>query len=334
MRPRAATARRWAGGKLPLVALSLYGVADGDASQGLEAGAAALWVDSRDGAVRLQSGIGLNPVDPNASVAQGLEGMDGRAWSKVSLAPDQNSRRVIAWTENGVCTVSRLVPNGATLEERRDSWTGFDCLLFLDAWLGDAASGEASDVIAFYLSADRLTLHYRVQSANFATEHTYAALLEPVSLDAVARTNGGRSLGVFLSRRGGSTLAVQSAPYPVRVGDAAQLALALASGNLETVILELEPLGDAAQIGLALAGGAIADVPRITLEVVADAAQLALVLHAATLATVVLGLEPLGDAAQIGLALQAGNAPIATVDGGTYNESMELGLALAGGAIT
>jgi hypothetical protein len=352
--PRAATARRFAGGRLPLVALALYGIADGDPSQGLEVSAAACWVDAGNGAVRFQDGIRTTAVDPLALVASGLEGVDGRRFTKLSLSPDQNSRRVIAWTENGVCTVSRIFANA----DRRDSFEGEDCVLFWDGWLlGADATGTATDVIAFYLSPDRLEVRYRLQVENYGVERVYGTLNEPCSLDAVARN--GLNLALYLSPKGSrrETRALVSAPYPVRLGDGARIGVALQAGDYFEVIVLCDPTLETVGVGAALQSGNITETV-VTRDAVLETVSVNVALHngqntetiimrdgieeACSLSSalqtgayleVIVSSDPLADAAILSSELRDGvYVDTVVTQGNPYADGVALGCALQGGA--
>src|SRR5690606_31876489 len=88
----------------------------------------------------------------------------------VTLAFDQAARPAIAWEES----------DGIRLREFDEfageyafigPFPGCDPALLMDATINFRVAG--SDVVLFYLSADRTKLNYRVQGENFAIEHEH-----------------------------------------------------------------------------------------------------------------------------------------------------------------
>jgi len=99
-----------------------------------------------------------------------------------SLAFDQSARPVIAWQESDGVHVRQFdellghyVFSGP--------YDGTDPTLLDDASVMYDVS--VSDVILFYLSTDRLHLNYRIQSENYATEHSFYDFAQAVVVDAV-----------------------------------------------------------------------------------------------------------------------------------------------------
>lgn len=326
MRARAATATRWAGGKIPLLALSLYGVADGDASQGLEVSRAACWVDARDGTLRMQM-IGSSEVDADAPAVPEFAGQDGRRWSGLSLCPDQNSRRIIAYSEGGQITVSRLVPDGPSLAERRDTWAGEDCRLGFDAWLLDAANGEQTDVIAFYLSSDRLKLCYRVQRENFAIEHIYQTLEQPCSLDVVARA--ANSLSVWVSPRGAPAVSVISDPYPARARDGVRLDVALVGAEYFELIVVRDPVAEGLSYAVTLQGVTHGET-IVQRDTTLEGLGFSLVLQGAAYAQTIISSDSYLEGLSLAVALQGATYTNTVIDGGAYGEGLSYAVALVG----
>jgi hypothetical protein len=329
VKARAAVAKRFAGGRIPLVALSLFGVAEGDASQGLEVSAAACWVDSKLGEIRFQTGLGLQPVNPEANIASFLNGVDGRHFSKISLCPDQNSRRVIAWTENGVISVSRVVISGLDLVERRDSFAGLDCVLGFDGFLKSPESGEATDIIAFYLSADRKNLNYRLQFENFAIERNWSTFTVPVSLDVVARSEN--SLTTWVSPRNGTAFSVVSDPYPVHSSDNANLGVSLHGGVHYEVIVQRDPVLEGSSLGALLQAGT-SFVTIVQIDPVLEGSSLGALLQAGVHFVTITQGDPILEGSSLGAQLQNGVSVDVVVDGGLYNEGSNLGVSLFGGS--
>lgn len=98
-----------------------------------------------------------------------------------TLAFDQAARPAIAWED----------ADGVRLREYNEvaqayhfigPFEGCDPVLLTDATINYRVPG--SDVVLFYLSSDRTTLCYRIQSENFATEHEHHDFGEAVVLDA------------------------------------------------------------------------------------------------------------------------------------------------------
>lgn len=98
-----------------------------------------------------------------------------------TLAFDQAARPAIAWEDSeGV----RLREYNETSQEYAfiGPFPGVDPVLLTDATINYRVA--ASDVVLFYLSADRTRLNYRIQSENFAVEHEHFDFGEAVVLDA------------------------------------------------------------------------------------------------------------------------------------------------------
>lgn len=98
-----------------------------------------------------------------------------------TLCFDQAARPAIAWEDS----------EGVRLREYNEvtqayhfvgPFPGCDPVLLTDATINYRVAG--SDVVLFYLSADRTKLLYRIQSENFATEHEHHDFGEAVVLDA------------------------------------------------------------------------------------------------------------------------------------------------------
>lgn len=175
-----------------------------------------------------------------------------------SLCFDQAARPAIAWEDD----------SGVRLREYNEvsqqyqfigPFAGCDPVLLNDATINYRVAG--SDVILFYLSADRTTLCYRIQSENFAVEHEHHDFGEAVVLDA-QDVGGWRFQLKFADEHGtvdgpladGFT-ALWSDLYPVYVEEnmAANVA-ALEDGEYVLVVVK-----HAAEDGVSASVGALAD---------------------------------------------------------------------------
>jgi hypothetical protein len=329
VKAQAAVAKRWAGGLLPLLAMSAYGIADGDASQGHSVSAAAVWVDARDGKIRFQTGVGSTPVNPEAPIDPYLLDLDGRKFSKLGLMPDQNSRRVISFVQDGVCTVSRVISN----VDRRDSWAGHDCVLFWDGFLLDSdRSGAASDIIAFYLSVDRLIVLYRLQNENFQIEHVYGTLEKQCSLDAVAIS--GLSLALYLSPKKtapGDRTNVISAPYPSFSSDNFYFSAAFQSGLLFNLIVACDPTQESFTLSSNFQGGIYFQVV-VGADLNAESLSMTSSFSSGVLQIVVVLPDSTAEVLNFTTNLQSGDLKIVVIEqGNPYVESLSFAVALWGG---
>lgn len=98
----------------------------------------------------------------------------------VSLAFDQAARVVLAWEEGGVIKVRRWDPTANEYIENV-SFVGHDPCVVIDASWSLEIPG--SDVLLFYLSADRTKVLCRVQRDIYAVEHLIWDYGQPVILD-------------------------------------------------------------------------------------------------------------------------------------------------------
>ncbi len=326
-KPRAKTARRFAGGHVPLIAFAPGGIAEGDVSQGLEAAAWACWVDARDGKIRLDR-VGDRDVDPDAAQVSFLEAENSQGFTKISLAFDQNSRRVVAWsTREQIITVSRVA---GTLLEERQSWQGEDCLLFWDGLLLDAVI-DATEVIAWYLSLDRMIVHFRLQSDNFGIEYTYANLTEPCSLDAIARAS--HSLSLYFSPKGKKPVVnVVSDPYPIRVkDDAFSIGASVQSGELFEVIVLRDPVLETVIFDTALQIGVYFDVV-LTRDTVIEPFTFGATLSSGIYVNVVQTIDLTGEPFTFGASLFSGVYVDVIVQRDQVSEPFTFGASLLGGS--
>lgn len=85
-----------------------------------------------------------------------------------SLAFDQSARVVLAWEDEGIIKVRRWDP-GANEYVENVTFAGRDPVVVLDAVWSESVAG--SDVLLFYLSADRERLLCRVQRDVYAVEY-------------------------------------------------------------------------------------------------------------------------------------------------------------------
>ena len=139
-----------------------------------------------------------------------------------TLAFDQAARPAIAWEDdNGIRLREYDEVNGAY--HFVGPFDGHDPVLICDATVNYHVPD--SDVVLFYLDADRETLCYRVQSENFATEHEHHTFSDPpVTLDL--SDIGGFRLQLRYSDEHGAVIdegdsfrAILSDVYPIYVQD-------------------------------------------------------------------------------------------------------------------
>lgn len=141
---------------------------------------------------------------------------------KPSLAFDQSARPAIAWEDDDGIHL-RQFDEIAGVYAFTGPYVGVDPVLINDATVNYHIPG--SDVILFYLSTDRLTLNYRIQSENFDTEHAVHTFAAESIIDL--SDNGGFRFQVRYSDGQGSIPGAQSDfvsllsdIYPIYVGDA------------------------------------------------------------------------------------------------------------------
>lgn len=181
-----------------------------------------------------------------------------------TLAFDQAARPAIAWEDSA----------GVRLREYNEvtqsyhfvgPFEGCDPVLLTDATINYRVAG--SDVVLFYLSADRTKLMYRIQSENFAVEHEHHDFGEAVVLDA-QDVGSWRFQLKFADERGtvdgpladGFT-ALWSDLYPVYVGESMTANVAALEDG-EYVLVVVKSSGEdgvTASVG-ALADGVLASV--------------------------------------------------------------------------
>ena len=142
---------------------------------------------------------------------------------KPSLCFDQTARPAIAWEQDDGIRL-RQFDEIAGVYAITGPYAGVDPVLINDAIVNYHVPG--SDIILFYLSADRLTLNYRIQSENFDTEHALHAFASPSIIDI--SDNGGYRFQVRYSDDLGGIPGTQSDftsllsdLYPIYVDDAA-----------------------------------------------------------------------------------------------------------------
>lgn len=181
-----------------------------------------------------------------------------------TLCFDQAARPAIAW-EDGEGVRLREYNEAAQSYHFIGPFAGCDPVLLTDATINYRVAG--SDVILFYLSEDRTTLCYRIQSENFATEHEHHSFGEAVVLDA-QDVGGWRFQLKFADEHGtvdgpladGFT-ALWSDLYPVFVGEQMTAAVhGLEGGEYALVVVKASGEdGVTASVG-ALADGVLASV--------------------------------------------------------------------------
>ncbi|MFB9994500.1 hypothetical protein ACFFLM_21315 [Deinococcus oregonensis] len=163
----------------------------------------------------------------------------------VSLCFDQAGRHVFAWQHGDEFTVRQW--NAA--EGRyvyRGPFPGVDPTLFFD--LLSHYYTPQSDVLVWFLSADRLRLCYRIQNENYATEHTAHTFTAPVWLDQAVRLP--YQVQLFCTDAAGLQMVVMVGLYPVRTEDQGQAtAQPPSAGELREVVIArafLDPVAGAA----------------------------------------------------------------------------------------
>lgn len=121
---------------------------------------------------------GLERVEP-------LETFPSLNYSKVtnlSLAFDQAGRNVIAWEESGQMFVRQYDAMSQNYVNK-GPFPGVDPIIYNE---GAASYSQSyNNLILFYLSQDRLSLYYRLQSELYLTEHVMETYTEPHYLTGV-----------------------------------------------------------------------------------------------------------------------------------------------------
>ena len=159
-----------------------------------------------------------------------------RRWS---LAFDQSARAVVAFEDaDGVIRVTRWDP-AQNQYVQNVSFSGVDPCVVIDASWSFSIPG--SDVLLFYLSADRERVMCRVQRDVYGTEYELWDFGAPVILDRVIALP--YRYQVLVSDSTGSPLpdALVSALYPVAVMTGVQLSAEFLGGELRQVAWAYEP---------------------------------------------------------------------------------------------
>lgn len=180
---------------------------------------------------------------------------------RVSAAFDQSARLVVAYEDAaGLVRVTRW---DATAGEyvQNVTFAGCDPQLFMDATITREVPG--SDVLLFYLSADREKVMCRVQRDIYAVEvemYDYAA---PVILDRVMAASLGYQ--VLLSDQAGAPLpaVLLSDPYPYAVLETLSAAAAGPTGGAFVQVVIPEELNEELVVGAAGPTGGAYEQPVI-----------------------------------------------------------------------
>ena len=292
---------RFAGGRKGLLGLTPGPIAEADTSQGLEHVGWALWVD--EGNVLRMARLDTQPP-VNAPSPDHMADVQPALIDHLSFCFNQNARRVIVWEQAGSCTISFIEP-GPPETARRVTWAGRDPLFFFDGWFLNVGRGAPTDIIVFYLSLDRRTVHWRRQGEHFGTEHVWGTLPEPASLDATGRH--AHQVAVYFSTlaepEGAGALI--SDPYPFESLDTMALSVGLMAGVYTEVVVIRDPIMNTANLTGALHTGAYTEV--------------------------VVTRDPIMNTANLTGALTGGEYVLRTTGGGEYIGTTTLAAGLIGG---
>lgn len=223
--------------RTPIIAL-----AQGPESEGIEGRHPwATWVDILGQWHLGRVGVAGNPdLLPRPSYTQDVNPLGFRA---LSLAFDQNNRRVIAWQTGSDLEATppqitlSYIQTGVPETEQRVSWSGLDPQLFWDKTLLEET---LTDIICFYLSSDRLSIKYRLQSDVYGTEYHYLTLPEPMTL--VRWKILALEVSLVLVNAAGQTFETKaSGLYPLYIADTAHHQPQLEGGAYNLIIRVLEP---------------------------------------------------------------------------------------------
>lgn len=188
-----------------------------------------------------------------------------RRWS---LAFDQSARVILAYEDaTGIVRVTRW-DAGLSQYVQNVSFSAHDPCVVIDAWWsGDIPD---SDVLIFYLSADRERVMARVQRELYAVEHLIWDFEAPVILDRVVAVP--LRYQALVSDSTGAPLpnALLSALYPYLAYDSmAASATGPTAGDYVQVVLTSELAEALAVAGIGPSGGAYAD-PIIRYSLIDD----------------------------------------------------------------
>lgn len=161
-----------------------------------------------------------------------------------SLAFDQAAKPAIAWEdESGIWLREFNEVSGAY--GFVGPFAGVDPVLICDATVNYHVAG--SDVVLFYLSEDRLTLNYRIQSENFGTEHAHHTFPSAAVLDA--QDIGGYrfqlrysdSEGAVIGPVGDGFTALLSDVYPIYVSEELSVSVGALEDGVYTLVVITRP---------------------------------------------------------------------------------------------
>ena len=135
----------------------------------------------------------------------------------------------------------------------RGPFSGHTPVLFNDTSL---AGQNDSDVVLFYMSLDRLTIHYRLQRDNYAIEYTYLVIPDigvQYYLNQAVEINGGLlELALWVSDN--TETFVTSAPYPRSIEDNSNFAMSILNGEWFEKLVAKD-INDTARFGMQLLNG-------------------------------------------------------------------------------
>lgn len=161
-----------------------------------------------------------------------------------TLAFDQAAKPAIAWEDDSGIWL-REFDETAGAYDFVGPFAGVDPVLLCDATVNYHVAG--SDVVLFYLSEDRLTLNYRVQSENFGTEHAHHTFSDAVVLD-VQDIGGYRfqlrysdSAGAVIGPVGDGFTALLSDVYPIYVGEDLSVSVGALEDGVYTLVVLTRP---------------------------------------------------------------------------------------------
>jgi len=161
-----------------------------------------------------------------------------------SLAFDQAAKPAIAWEDDSGIWL-REFDEAAGVYDFIGPFAGVDPVLLCDATVNYHVGG--SDVVLFYLSEDRLTLNYRIQSENFATEHAHHTFADAVVLD-VQDIGGYRfqlrysdSAGAVIGTPGDGFTALLSDVYPIYVSEDLSVSVGSLEDGVYTLVVLTRP---------------------------------------------------------------------------------------------
>ena len=131
----------------------------------------------------------------------------------ITAQSDQAARPVIAWERSQTLWIWFWNPFLSTFETE-NLGAGLDPVLMMDAQLNGITGN--SDVVLFYLSPDRQTIHYRLQRDRWAIQYTLASLPNPMYLDQAVALPWRYELWLGSDTTPSYTL--RSTLYPIDVG--------------------------------------------------------------------------------------------------------------------